>query len=190
MKASLAPVSYQLTTLSALFNFIHNIDVAGAIKSYETFLNTYCDKNKCPPLTPERPPVKPLQVSFAKIPDISGPSKNEHTYDTNDGNIKVAMRVTKILMGSQGSIDSVQFFLSDGLVEHVLPVVGNRNFNHEYRVPVGDEIKCVRLGITHNGNYWKFTSMQFVTKKGIETWVYSGTYTVNEYRALCFDDPT
>ena len=46
------------------------------------------------------------------------------------------------------------------------------------------------MGVTHNGAYWKFTSMQFVTRKGVESPVYSGTYTVNEYRALCFDDPT
>ena len=30
------------------------------------------------------------------------------------------MRVTKVLIGSQGSIDSIQFLLSDGLTEHDL----------------------------------------------------------------------
>ena len=52
VKGSLAPVSYQLTTLSVLFNFIHGIDTAGAIKSYDSYLNSFCQTNKCPPLTP------------------------------------------------------------------------------------------------------------------------------------------
>lgn len=80
------------------------------------------------------------------------------------------MRVYKVLMGSQGSIDSVQFFLTDGLNEHSTPIIGNRAFNFMYQVPNGDEIKCVRLGITYNSfdnRYWKFTSMQFVTRKGV-----------------------
>ena len=76
VKGSLAPVSYQLTTLSVLFNFIHSFDAAGAIKSYDTFLNTYCDRVLCPPLTPERPEPKPLVVSFVKLPEISGAAKS------------------------------------------------------------------------------------------------------------------
>lgn len=75
------------------------------------------------------------------------------------------MRVVKVLMGSEGSIDSIQFFLSDGLTEHDLDVIGDRTFNHQYIVPENDEIKCIRFGITYNDPYWKFTSMQFVTKK-------------------------
>lgn len=66
VKNNLAPISYQLTTLSVLFNFIHSIDTANAIKSYDSYLNSYCLKNRCPPLSPERPPVKPLQVGFTK----------------------------------------------------------------------------------------------------------------------------
>lgn len=42
------------------------------------------------------------------------------------------------MMGSQGSIDSIQFFLTDGLTEHALPLVGNRAFNHVYEVPKHD----------------------------------------------------
>lgn len=60
------------------------------------------------------------------------------------------------MMGSVGSIDSVQFFLSDGLCNHDKPVIGNAKFNHNYTVPHGDEIKCVKLGITWNGDYWRF----------------------------------
>lgn len=52
VKDSLAPVSYHLTTLSVLFNFIHGLDASGAIKSYESYLNSYCAKYRCPPLTP------------------------------------------------------------------------------------------------------------------------------------------
>jgi hypothetical protein len=48
------------------------------------------------------------------------------------------MRVNKVLIGSQGSIDSIQFFLTDGIIEHALPVVGNRGFNHQYEVPKAD----------------------------------------------------
>lgn len=40
------------------------------------------------------------------------------------------MRVNKILLGSQGSIDSIQFFLTDGIIEHTLPKIGDRQFNH------------------------------------------------------------
>jgi hypothetical protein len=47
----------------------------------------------------------------------------------NDGKITVGMRVYKIIMGVDDSIDSIQFFLSDGIVEHDLPVIGNRPFN-------------------------------------------------------------
>ena len=79
------------------------------------------------------------------------------------------MRVEKVIMGSQGSIDAVQFFLSDGIIEHTLNPVGNRKWNHEYNVPKGDEINCIRFGITYNGSYWKFTSMQFITKNKVES---------------------
>lgn len=118
-------------------------------------------------------------VSYTKSAEISGPAKSSHTYDTNDGTLKAGMRVNKILMGSQGSIDSIQFFLSDGIVEHALPVIGNRQFNHQYLVPKSDDIKCVRFGITYNGSYWKFTSMQFVTRSGAESEVFTGSYHVN-----------
>ena len=73
-------------------------------------------------------------------------------------------------MGSQGSIDSIQFFLSNGISEHSTPIIGNRAFNYQYTVPNGDEIKCVRFGISYNtfdNRYWKFASMQFVTRKGV-----------------------
>lgn len=188
VKDALAPVSYRLTTLSVLFNFIPGFDAAGAVKSYETFLNTYCTRAHCKELTPERPPPKPLVISFVKLHEIEGKNKNVRTYDTNDGNIRVAMRVHKVMMGSQGSIDSVQFFLSDGLIEHALPIVGNRAFNHVYEVPHNDEINCIRFGITYNGDYWKFTSMQFVTKHGTQSEIYKGTYNVNEYRVLCVEN--
>jgi hypothetical protein len=56
-----------------------------------------------------------LSISFGKLPEISGPSKDPNAYDSNDGKVKVGMRVNKILMGSAGSIDSIQFFLTDGL---------------------------------------------------------------------------
>ena len=107
VKSSLAPVSYQLTTLSVLFNFINGLDAAGAIKSYNNYLNTYCLRILCPPIIPDRPEPKPLVINFIKLPEISGPDKNPHTYDTNDGQIKVAMRVRKILIGSDSVIDSI-----------------------------------------------------------------------------------
>lgn len=52
VKENLAPVKYQLTTISVLFNFVPNINATEAVKSYTTYLNTYCQRNKCPPLTP------------------------------------------------------------------------------------------------------------------------------------------
>ena len=98
------------------------------------------------------------------------------------------MRVYKVLIGSQGSIDTIQFFLKDGIIEHDLAAIGKREFNHEYQVPAADEIKCIRFGITYNNPFWKFTSMQFVTRKGVESPVYSGTYKVNEYQVLCIEN--
>ena len=104
-----------------------------------------------------------------------------------DGGIKVGMRVSRVLMGSEGSIDSVQFFLSDGLIEHDLDVIGDRSFNHDYRTPAHDEIKCIRFGITYNGDYWKFVSMQFVTKNDQTSKEYKGTERINEYKVICID---
>ena len=89
------------------------------------------------------------------------------------------MRVYKVLMGSQGAIDSIQVFLTDGIVEHALNVTGNRPFNHEYIVPKGDEIQCIRYGISIHSDYWDFTSIQFVTKNKVESAVYKGTFTVS-----------
>jgi hypothetical protein len=97
----------------------------------------------------------------------------------NDGNIKVAMRVSKILLGVEGSIDSFQFFLSDGIVEHDLPIVGYRQPNREYVVPAGDEIRCIRFGITYNLPYWKYTTIQVTTKKGVESAIIGGSYKIN-----------
>lgn len=91
-------------------------------------------------------------------------------------------------MGSEGSIDSVQFLLSDGLIEHDLKAVGDRQFNHAYNVPENDEIKCIRFGITYNDPYWKFTSMQFVTKNGVSSEVYAGTFRINQYQVICIDN--
>ena len=55
VKDNLAPVSYQLTTLSVLFNFIPSLNATEAIKSFQDYLNNYCLRNKCPPITPDRP---------------------------------------------------------------------------------------------------------------------------------------
>lgn len=66
VKDNLAPVSYQMTTTSALFGFIPNINATEANRSYNNYLNTYCQRHKCPPLTPDRPPPKPLIISFTK----------------------------------------------------------------------------------------------------------------------------
>ena len=55
VKDNLAPVSYQLTTLSVLFNFVPSLNATEAIKSFNSYLNSYCERNKCPPLTPDRP---------------------------------------------------------------------------------------------------------------------------------------
>jgi hypothetical protein len=68
-----------------------------------------------------------LSISFNKLPEISGPSKDPNAYDSNDGKVKVGMRVNKILMESAESIDSIQFFLTDSIEEHALPVIGDRD---------------------------------------------------------------
>lgn len=67
-----------------------------------------------------------MNVSFHREKQISGKKCSSQTFDTLDEGVKIGMRVVKVLMGSQGSIDSVQFFLSDGLSEHDLEAVGDR----------------------------------------------------------------
>lgn len=42
------------------------------------------------------------------------------------------------MMGIQSSIDSIQFFLKDGIAEHDLPAVGTLPFNQTYMVPQAD----------------------------------------------------
>lgn len=51
------------------------------------------------------------------------------------------MKISKILMGLAANFDSVQFILSNGIVEHPLPNVpssGALAHNREYNVPEGD----------------------------------------------------
>ena len=48
------------------------------------------------------------------------------------------MRVYKILIGADNFIDSIQFFLTDGITEHALPVIGNKIFNNVYETPKFD----------------------------------------------------
>lgn len=115
VKANLAPVSYKLNTLSVLFNFIHNIDVAAAVKGFQTYLNTICLRIKCPSPTPERPKPKPLVVTVTRSPPINWKYISPRQFDTYNTNVKVGMRVFKIMFGNKGCIDSIQFFFSDGI---------------------------------------------------------------------------
>lgn len=66
VKDNLAPVSYELTAISVLFNFVPNINATKAVSSFQTYVNNYCTKNKCPPMTPERPDPKPLVAHFLR----------------------------------------------------------------------------------------------------------------------------
>ena len=62
VRQNLAPVSYKFAAITVLFNYISGIDAAGAIKSFSDFFNAYCKRNVCPPLVPDRPDPKPLDV--------------------------------------------------------------------------------------------------------------------------------
>lgn len=88
-------------------------------------------------------------------------------------------------MGAAGNIDSIQFFLTDGITQHATIKVGAQVLNKEYQVPAGDEIKCIRFGIHQNATYWRFASMQYVTRKGAQSQEYKGTFTVNQYQVSC-----
>ena len=68
VRDNLAPISYELTTLSSLFNFIHFVEFEAkeVIKSFQSYLNTYCLSENCPIIKPDRPPPKPLIVSFVE----------------------------------------------------------------------------------------------------------------------------
>ena len=179
VKDNLAPISYDLTAITMLFNFIPRLNAKKAIASYNTYIENYCKIEKCPNINPDRPPPKPLKISFKKSQEIHGNSFSKNTFDTMDAGVKVGMRVFKILMGTEGDIDSVQFFLTDGVVEHISPKAGSRNFNHEYNVPKGDEIKCIRFGVYFSGSEWQFCSMQFITRKKVESEIYRGSFNPN-----------
>ena len=182
VKDNLAPISYDLTALTVLFNFVHDVDAPKAIASFNSYLQNYCQNNKCPDMTPEKPPAKPLKVSFKRSGEVHGTNLGKNTFDTLDSSIKVGMRVFKVLMGSDGNIDSIQFFLSDGVVEHISKPVGTRTFNQEYNVPKGDEIKCIRFGIKYFGAEWQFPSLQFITRNNVVSAVYKGKNVPNQYQ--------
>ena len=42
VKDNLAPISYDLTALTVLFNFVPNINATQAIASFNTYLQNYC----------------------------------------------------------------------------------------------------------------------------------------------------
>ena len=61
VKGSLAPVSYDLTALTVLFNFVPGINATKAIASFDAYLESYCKtQGGCPEIYPDRPPPKPL----------------------------------------------------------------------------------------------------------------------------------
>jgi hypothetical protein len=98
-----------------------------------------------------------------------GNNKTANRFDTNDGQITVGMKVTKVFMGFQANFASVQFILSDGVTEHALPHVGTIPMNKQYVVPADDELKCIRFGVRHATNltnHLRFATVQFTTKGG------------------------
>ncbi len=48
--------------------------------------------------------------------ELSGSTKGSRTFDTNDGLITPGMKVTKVLIGGNGNMDSMQIFLSNGMI--------------------------------------------------------------------------
>ena len=66
VKANLAPITYKLTAITVLFNYIQGLDAPKAIKSFEIFFNEYCQRNTCPEITPDRPDPRPLSPVFSK----------------------------------------------------------------------------------------------------------------------------
>lgn len=68
VKLNLGPISYRLSAITILFNYIPGLDALEAIKSFTTFFNAYCKRTKCPSVTPDRPDPKPLSVVLSKGP--------------------------------------------------------------------------------------------------------------------------
>lgn len=60
VKDYLAPVSVDLISISALFSYVPDIDAGKAQQGFESYVNSYCLRNFCPPVEPERPEPKPL----------------------------------------------------------------------------------------------------------------------------------
>ena len=50
VRDNLAPISYELTTLSALFGFIPNLNASQATAGFLAYLENYCKTEKCPPI--------------------------------------------------------------------------------------------------------------------------------------------
>ena len=115
VKANLAPISYKMTGIVVLISRIDGIDKQAVTSSFSTFFNNYCAKHVCPPMTPDRPDPKPLSITFLQLPFIAGKNLTPLTFTTDDGKTTVAMRIYKVMMGVSGDIDSIQFFLTDGI---------------------------------------------------------------------------
>ena len=99
-----------------LFNCIPSLIATKATAGLNTYHKNYYKTHNCLPLTPDKPTPKPLIVTFHQQPDIHGKKVNTRTYDMKDGGVKVGIRISKVPMGNQGSIDSIQLFLSTDLL--------------------------------------------------------------------------
>ena len=55
-----APISYKLTAITILFNYVPGINSTKANLSFSDFFNNYCISYSCPKTTPDRPDPKPL----------------------------------------------------------------------------------------------------------------------------------
>lgn len=115
VRGNLAPVSYRFAAITVLFNYVPGIDAAGAIQSFSDFFNSYCRRNVCPPVVPDRPDPKPLDVVITQGAEIQGKAISTIKFDMNDGQITAGMRIYRIAMGFVGNLESIQFILSDGI---------------------------------------------------------------------------
>jgi len=189
VKGNLAPISYKLTAVIVLFNYIPGLDVAGAVNSFLTFFNFYCAHNPCPPITPDRPDPKELTAVFSLGPEYQGPKPGPVKFNTDDGQISVGMRMSKFLMGFNNHLEAFQIILSDGIREHALPHIGDtHSLGKQYVVPEGDEVFCITLGVRPVENataFHRLLSVQFKTRLGVESQVFAGSGTVTEYHVAC-----
>lgn len=111
VKDNLVPISYDLSSLSVLFNFIHGISATNVTNDFNESLDSYCQKKVFQPLIKIDQNLSHWLYPFLRFLQFINPS-----FDLNDGQIKVSMMIKKVKFGISTAFNSMQLFFADGIV--------------------------------------------------------------------------